>query len=162
MVTFCGVVTLENHFTLSLVCDDSASVYVDGILAASSAVYYEMIRLPVSFTALLAIDCYNLVNEGGLVASIDSDDVSNGSWLCTKNFTSSWMNVTFDDSAWQLAKPIEQNLKTSSQASIFPYYAGVAQNADWINTDDFRLSRSHTYFRRPAFISELACETKVW
>ena len=101
---------------------------------------------------MVAVDCFNLVREGGLLASIDSDDITDDSWLCTNVITSNaWYSLTYNDSSWPHASIIEQNFANDYNPGIFPNYRGIASNAKWINTNDYTSPLSHTYCRFQIF-----------
>lgn len=86
-------------------CDDIAnSIYVDGILVGNTSAWWETWVHDIADDAkVIAVDCQNIGNWGGLIASFDNGLTSDNTWICSINNESGWYDKDFDDSNWNRA-----------------------------------------------------------
>lgn len=125
---------------ITLDCDDSCSLWVDGNPFASagfdSPYSYD---LPAN-AKVLAVDVDNTINQpGGLLLSSNKGLYSDNSWKCTSNTPpSGWQALNFDDSSWPQANWMYNDGKSRSY---------IDDKAKWIGSG-CASSSSHFYCRK--------------
>jgi hypothetical protein len=95
---------------LTLACDDTAEVWIDGEKAGSIERWDHPLSLafPRGERVLVAVDAVNLGGPGGLIAAASARPrfarlVEPATWVCSPTADPGWSRADFDDSSWQPA-----------------------------------------------------------
>lgn len=128
-------------------CDDIAnSIYVDGQLVGNTTDWTHTWTYDIADDVkIIAVNCQNIGNWGGLIASFDNGLTSDNTWRCSSNNEAGWYDEDFDDSNWNIAYVIEDN--TSGNGG-WNYDDDFPERAKWIWKDgNYYYETTHSYCR---------------
>jgi hypothetical protein len=123
-------------FTLVSACDDVQIVYGDGVREAHSE-HWKTIRTstPRTMIKTLAIECKNKGGPSGLIASTpDGRILTNSTWKCSTTYEENWNIYGFDDSHWNNAVVIDNNVHPKTHG--WTVREGIRSDAQWIAAAD--------------------------
>ena len=105
-------VTEAQEYTLKVLCDDTKTVYVDGVEmdVSKSQGWNKMStsQIPVT-TKVIAIKCYNIVGEAGIKVQVEDKTgnvilKSDNKWKCSEQEQTGWKVESFEeDLSWKPA-----------------------------------------------------------
>ena len=110
--------------------DDEATLYVDGIEAATTSAPLTLATLRVSTSAcLLAVHVRDVhLPHHGFLASASNGLLSSSSWRCTSYEDADWFLPTYNDFHWLRAEALSMNDESSAYGPI----TGINTQAQWI------------------------------
>ena len=142
-------------FEAKVRCDDSARIYIDGVLVATTQSYRDRWISEITDDAqLVAVDCENFSygDPGGLLAWFGNGVASDSTWRCSGQGTAAaaaavWYDLDFDDSGWSRAYEVQNNPSTTTER-YWSEDENFPSSAKWIWRDaDFKVEE-HSYCRR--------------
>lgn len=82
--------------------------------------------------------------QGGILASTSTGIVSDATWKCTSVLHDNWYSPDFDDSNWDPAYEIAENIDNGP----FSVSAEIDPSAQWIWTPRWQFGDRNVYCRR--------------
>lgn len=128
-------------------CDNEMKVYFDGLLQAASSSELQNWRQSSTFmvpprTRVIGIECLDLGDVGGTLASFSDGMVTDARWQCSSQASSNWASSKFTDT-WPDAYEIGPNFAREQWGTIH----GINISAQWIWTHGWQGENTKVYCR---------------
>lgn len=131
-------------------CDDIAhTIYVDGKLVGNTTGWTDVWKQYIADDAkLIAVECENVANQGGLIVSFGNGLTTDNTWRCSGENVHGWYDVDFDDSDWERASIIELNEQNKDiHTSKWLSDRNFLDKAKWVWKNVYTARRERSYCR---------------